>query len=71
MSATSKCIYCGEPIIWGKSANTGKPIPYNENGRSHFNTCEKYRVRQKPKKKTSIQSLYGLEAFMPDKKESE
>lgn len=76
------CKYCGEPIVWGKDAHSGRMHPYNENGRSHFNTCQHAQeVRNKniicprcgyefgkKKEKTTIQPLYSLDAYMHDKK---
>ncbi len=44
-----QCKYCGKQIVFVPTAS-GKAMPINSNGASHFATCEPYQQRKRTRK---------------------
>src|SRR5438094_7831760 len=43
------CRSCGAPIVWVISPKSGKKMPVNPDGRSHFSTCPQAQEWRRPK----------------------
>ncbi|MGA8594473.1 MAG: hypothetical protein WB676_06985 [Bryobacteraceae bacterium] len=42
------CRGCGAEIFWVKAFKSGKPVPYDPSGITHFATCSKAQEFRKP-----------------------
>lgn len=41
MGETGRCRDCGAAVTWMRNHATGRALPYDSNGKSHFSTCPK------------------------------